>query len=285
MSVLRFTKMHGIGNDFVVIDQRTHPIELTPERCRLLADRRFGVGCDQILTLHAAKHSNANAAYRVWNSDGSQARQCGNGARCVAAWLLRDGTVAPGKTLYLESPSGVHRAEALEDGRIQVSMGVPEFSPRSIPLHGFNELQDTYAIELPGFPELHFGAVSMGNPHAVIEVEDVAGMQIEPLGRAMQADAHFPDSVNVGFAQVISPDEVRLRVFERGVGETLACGSGACAAAVVLMERGRIGRSVTVHLPGGDLRIAWEKHGQQVMMSGPAAFVFEGEFNFEGQGL
>lgn len=284
MSILRFSKMHGIGNDFVIIDQRTDPFELSPECCRLIADRRLGVGCDQIIGIHPAKHSNADAAYRIWNSDGSQARQCGNGARCVASWLLRDGCVDQGKTMHLESPAGVHRAECLPDGRVRISMGVPEFTPRNIPLLGFADMQDSYALDLPGFAPVTFGAVSMGNPHAVIEVEDAAGMQIEALARAIQADAHFPDSVNVGFAQVVSAEEVRLRVYERGVGETLACGSGACAAAVVLMEHGRVGRSVTVRLPGGELQIEWPTHGQPVMMTGPTAFVFEGEFDFEGIG-
>lgn len=277
--------MHGIGNDFVMIDQRTNPTDLTPERCRLLADRRLGVGCDQIIGIYPAKHSNAVVAYRIWNADGSQAGQCGNGARCVAAWVQREAPGKVGQVMHLESPKGVHRAQCMADGQVQISMGVPEFTPRNIPMVGFADMQDSYALALPGFPEIHFGAVSMGNPHAVIEVDDVAGMQIEPLARAVQTDIHFPDSVNVGFAQVISRDEVQLRVYERGAGETLACGSGACAAAVVLMEHGRVARSVTVRLPGGDLQIEWPQHGQSVLMTGPTAFVFEGEFDFEGQGL
>lgn len=283
MSVLSFSKMHGIGNDFVIIDQRTDPFELTPERCRLLAHRRLGVGCDQIIGIYAAKHSNADAAYQIWNSDGSQARQCGNGARCVAAWLLREGSVEPNKTMHLESPSGVHRAHGVGNGHIQISMGVPEFTPRDIPLLGFSEMQDQYTLSLRDLADVTLGAVSMGNPHAVIEVKDLAGMEIATLARALQASAHFPDSVNVGFAEVKARNEISLRVYERGVGETQACGSGACAAAVVLMEHGRVDRSVNVHLPGGTLQIEWLQHGHSVMMTGPTAFVFEGEFEFEGQ--
>ncbi|MFC5579143.1 diaminopimelate epimerase [Lysobacter niabensis] len=274
--VLRFSKMHGAGNDFVVIDLRDGATTLDASLCRALGDRHMGVGCDQILTIEAPRSANAVASYRIWNSDGSLARQCGNGARCVAAWLLRDGT-ARGDAFDVDSPVDTHHVTCLADGRIRIAMGVPRFAPRDVPLHGFDAVQDEYVLEYDD-TVFTFGAVSMGNPHAVIEVDDVAHAPVEVVGPLLQSQHAFPDSANIGFAQVESRDRVRLRVYERGAGETLACGSGACAAAVVLMRRGRIDRSVTIALPGGELQIEWPRDDATVMMAGPAAFVFEGTF-------
>ncbi len=274
-AALRFSKMHGAGNDFVVLDLRGAKAPPSPSLCRALADRHAGVGCDQILTIEDPRGA-AVASYRIWNADGSPAQQCGNGARCVAAWVVRDGA-ARGDAFELDSPAGTHAVEALGEGRYRVAMGVPQFAPQAIPLAGFGEAQDEYAIELDGAP-VRFGAASMGNPHAVIEVVDVDAAPVAALGAALQRDAAFPQSANVGFAEVVARDRIRLRVYERGVGETLACGSGACAAVAVLARRGRVGRDVAVSLPGGELRIAWPGDTAQVTMAGPTRFVFEGEW-------
>lgn len=278
---LRFSKMHGAGNDFVVIDLRDGSTTLDAALCRALGDRHTGVGCDQILTIEAPRSASAVASYRIWNSDGSHARQCGNGARCVAAWLLRDGT-ARGDAFDVDSPVDTHQVTRLPDGphdtgMFRIAMGVPRFAPQDVPLRGFDATQDEYILEHDG-AAFTFGAVSMGNPHAVVEVDDVAGAPVHAVGALLQSLPAFPDSANIGFAQVESRDRVRLRVYERGAGETLACGSGACAAAVVLMKRGRIARKATIALPGGELQIEWPRDDAPVTMAGPAAFVFEGTF-------
>ena len=273
---LRFTKMHGAGNDFVVIDLRDGTPPPDASLAARLADRHFGVGCDQILTIEAARSAGAVASYRIWNSDGSGSQQCGNGARCVAAWLVRDGA-AHGDRFELDSPLATHEVQRLGGDRYSIAMGVPRFDPALIPLAGFDVAQVRYPFVLDG-RELGFGAVSMGNPHAVIEVDDVQAAPVAAWGPALQASGLFPQSANIGFAQVLARDHVRLRVLERGVGETLACGSGACAAAAVLVRSGRIARSVRISLPGGDLRIDWPDDAAAVIMSGPAAFVFEGEW-------
>ncbi|MDR6842716.1 diaminopimelate epimerase [Pseudoxanthomonas sacheonensis] len=274
--VLRFSKMHGAGNDFVVIDLRNGTPPPDSALASQLADRHFGVGCDQILTIEKPRSAGAVASYRIWNSDGSTSQQCGNGARCVAAWLVRDG-VAQGNRFRVDSPLATHDVERLPGDRYAIAMGVPEFDPAKIPLAGFASGQDGYEIALDG-KAISFGAASMGNPHAVIEVQDIDAAPIATLGPALQSSAAFPQSANIGFAQVVARDRLRLRVFERGVGETLACGSGACAAAAVLMRRGKLDRAATVSLPGGDLQISWPDDAAEVIMSGPAAFVFEGEW-------
>ncbi|MCD0257131.1 diaminopimelate epimerase [Xanthomonas melonis] len=273
---LRFTKMHGAGNDFVVLDLRNGAPPPDAALAARLADRHFGVGCDQILTIEAPRSDAAVAAYGIWNSDGSAARQCGNGARCVAAWLVREG-VAHAERFVIDSPVGAHAVEQVDAGTYAVAMGVPRFEPAQIPLAGFAHAREEYALPVHG-ETVRFGAVSMGNPHAVVEVGRVDAAPVERVGSLLQQNAAFPDSVNVGFAQVVDVAHVQLRVFERGVGETLACGSGACAAAVVLMQRGRVERDVRVSLPGGELRIRWPGDGQDVVMSGPAVFVFDGEW-------
>ena len=273
---LRFSKMHGAGNDFVVIDLRNGAQPPDAALASRLADRHFGAGCDQILTIEKPRSADAVASYRIWNSDGSASQQCGNGARCVAAWLVRDG-VARGNRFRVDSPLATHDVERLQGDRYSIAMGVPQFDPARIPLTGFASVQDGYEIALDGQTIL-FGAVSMGNPHAVIEVQDIDTAPVATLGPALQSSVVFPQSANIGFAQVIARDKLRLRVFERGVGETLACGSGACAAAAVLMRRGKLDRAATVSLPGGDLQISWPDDVAEVIMSGPAAFVFEGEW-------
>ena len=274
---LRFTKMHGAGNDFVMVDLRHGQAVPDASLCRALADRHSGVGCDQIITIEAPRSAASVASYRIWNADGSQAQQCGNGARCVAAFVVRDGLVH-GTRFELDSPAGTHAVDVLPDNRFRIAMGVPDFVPAHVPLAGQGEAaRDAYDVDVEG-QVLRIGAASMGNPHALLEVDDIATARVGLQGPALQRSPAFPESVNVGFAQVVARDRIRLRVYERGVGETLACGSGACAAAAVLMRRGRIDRDVVVALPGGELRIAWPDDASPITMAGPAAFVFEGEW-------
>jgi len=272
---LHFSKMHGAGNDFVVIDLRGDTPPPDAALCRALADRHTGVGCDQILTIERPRNPAAVASYRIWNADGSTSQQCGNGARCIAAWLVRDGAVTAGEFL-LDSPVATHAVSCLGDGRYRIAMGVPDFTPASIPLLGFDDGQDEYVLEFDD-TVVAFGAVSMGNPHAVIEVDDVAAAPVAMIGPMLQSQCAFPQSANVGFAQVESRARVLLRVCERGVGETLACGSGACAAAAVLMRRDRVDREISVVLPGGELRIAWPADDAPMTMAGPASFSYEGD--------
>jgi diaminopimelate epimerase len=280
---LRFTKMHGAGNDFVVLDLRGDRPAPDADLCRALADRHMGVGCDQILTIEAPRSANAIASYRIRNSDGSHAQQCGNGARCIAAWLVRDGSAPSLGDFAIDSPTGLHAATRDAQGNFEIDMGVPEFSPPRIPLSGYADEQDEYALELDG-GTLRFGAVSMGNPHALIEVDAVDLAPVGHVGPLLQRCHAFPESVNVGFAQVLAPDRIRLRVYERGAGETLACGSGACAAVAVLARRGRVdaANGVAVALPGGELRIHYDPTTGRIAMSGPAAFVFEGNMVEKG---
>lgn len=275
-AVLPFSKMHGAGNDFVVIDLRDGTPPPDAQLASRLADRHFGVGCDQILTIEAPRSAEAVASYRIWNSDGSLSQQCGNGARCVAAWLVRDG-VARGDRFRVDSPLATHDVMRLGDDRYSIAMGVPQFDPSKIPLAGFAEARERYEIQLDG-KTISFGAVSMGNPHALVEVADIDSAQVAMLGALLQSSSAFPQSANVGFAQVLARDHLRLRVYERGVGETLACGSGACAAAALLIRRGTVDRDVRISLPGGDLQISWPDDAAEVIMSGPAAFVFEGDW-------
>lgn len=268
--------MHGIGNDFVVIDCRARALPLTAAEIARLGDRHFGVGFDQLLTIEPSRDPGCAWRYGIYNRDGSEAGQCGNGVRCVAAWLRRAGALGEGLT-RLQSPSGAVAVEMLADGRVRVDMGVPQFAPAAIPLH---EAQTAITYKrMLGTADVEFGAVSMGNPHAVIEVADVAAAPVADWGPALETHADFPDRANVGFAQVLSPQAIRLRVWERGVGETQACGSGACAAVVALVRRGRVGANVDVQLPGGLLQISWAGPGEPVWMTGPAAFVFEGNYH------
>ncbi|MBP8097934.1 MAG: diaminopimelate epimerase, partial [Arenimonas sp.] len=238
---IRFSKMHGAGNDFVLVDLRGGQPRPDAAIARAIGNRHTGVGFDQLLTIEASELPACVARYRIWNSDGSQAQQCGNGARCVAAWLVRDGAASP-PGFKMESPAGVIEVECLADGRFALDMGLPEFTPSAIPFNVAAE-RVQYEVVLDGNP-IRFGAVSMGNPHAVIVVDAVAQAPVALIGPMLQSAGDFPESVNVGFAQIVSPAEIDLRVFERGAGETLACGSGACAAIAVLVRQGRVGRHV-----------------------------------------
>ncbi|MFD7626618.1 diaminopimelate epimerase [Streptomyces sp. NPDC059851] len=275
-ATLPFTKMHGAGNDFVVLDLRDAE-DPSPDLCRALADRHKGVGCDLVLGIRNPRSAEAVVAFDIWTADGSRSQQCGNGARCVAAWAVRAG-LARGPRFALDSPSGTHAVDVLDAHTFRIALAVPQFTPGSVPLFGFDDEQDLYETELAGGTHLRFAAVSMGNPHAVIEVDETATAPVAEVGRAVQESGLFLPTVNVGFAQVESRDRIRLRVHEYGAGETLACGSGACAAAAVLMRRGRVDRSVSVVLPGGELHISWPDDTADILMTGPAAFAYEGTF-------
>ncbi len=271
----RFAKMHGAGNDFVMLDLRDGKPAPDEETLRRLADRHFGVGCDQVIGIADPVARGSVASYRIWNSDGSIAQQCGNGARCVAAWLRRNGAVAV-SDFALDSPTGTHAVRAHGDDDFSIEMGMPEFAPARIPF-AMAKQNARYELDIDGEP-IRFGAVSMGNPHALIEVADIATAPVHTLGPALQMRGEFPQGVNVGFAEVMDAGNIALRVFERGVGETLACGSGACAAVAILVRQQRVDREVAVELPGGTLRVVWPQDDAPVVMRGPAAFVFEGEW-------
>ena len=272
-----FVKMHGLGNDFVLLDQRAHHYGLSPAQIARVADRRFGIGCDQLLSLETPRDAAAAVRYRIFNADGSSAEHCGNGVRCVARYLEQRGETRAGKVL-VEIGAEVFELSLLADGQVRVDMGRPRFAPADIPLEVSAEAE-RYALSFEGEAR-HFGAVSMGNPHAVFEVEATASAPVERLGTALQDHALFPRRVNVGFMQVLAPERIRLRVFERGVGETQACGTGACAAVAVGRRWRRLAARVTVELRGGELTIAWDGDPQHSLwMTGPATFVFEGSID------
>ena len=272
---LHFSKMHGIGNDFVVVDCRERPLGLTSAQIARIGDRHMGIGFDQLLTIEPTRDPSCAFYYGVFNADGSPSGQCGNGVRCIAAWLRRAGALGAG-AVRLQSPSGPVEVVLLDDGRVRVDMGEPRFDPRSVPI-GLPSA-DPYTVDIAG-QRVRFGSVSMGNPHAVIEVADVASVPLATLGRSLSVNTVFPEGCNVGFAQIISRSQIALRVWERGAGATLACGTGACAAIAVLHRRGKVGDDVEVSLPGGALDISWAGHGHTLWMTGPAAFVYEGDID------
>jgi len=276
MPVLRFSKMHGAGNDFIVLDRRTSQDELARDDIVRIAQRHTGVGCDQLLTLDRPTRDDCVARYRIWNCDGSAALQCGNGVRCLVAWLKRDGAIDD-RTVKLEGPAGIVSARIAGHGAVSVEMGVPQFEPASVPFEAGGDAS-LHAIEADG-RSVEIGVVSIGNPHAVLVVPDTDTAPVATLGPALESHVRFPERANIGFAQVLTREAIRLRVHERGAGETLACGSGACAAVAVLRRRGALDARVAVTLPGGTLVIEWPGEGQPLWMSGPAAFVFEGEWN------
>ncbi|MES9942766.1 MAG: diaminopimelate epimerase [Candidatus Thiodiazotropha sp. 6PLUC2] len=271
--ILQFTKMHGLGNDFVIIDAVNQQASLSESSCRLIADRRFGIGCDQILLVEPAKLPNTDFHYRIFNADGSEAGACGNGARCFAKFVRRH-KLSDQQTLRVSTSSGIIVLHHLDNGMVEVDMGEPQFEPQAIPFIS-DKRTDQYSLDVAG-EEHTISAVSMGNPHAVLLVADCDFAPVESLGPLIERHERFPERTNVGFLQVVNPGEVRLRVFERGAGETLACGSGACAAVAVGRQLGLLEEQVVVHLPGGDLVIEWAAEGQTVLMRGPAETVYEG---------
>ena len=269
-----FSKMHGLGNDFVVIDAVSRPLGLSADQVRLLADRRFGIGCDQLLLVEPSRIADADLRYHIYNADGSEAEMCGNGARAFARFV-RDRGLNEGDELRLDTDAGVVVTRLESDGEVTVNMGPPVLEPAVIPFEAAARA-DAYELEVDG--DVHeIGAVSMGNPHAVLRVDALDSAPIETLGPRIERHPRFPNRVNVGFMEVISSREVRLTVWERGAGKTLACGTGACAAVVSGRLRGWLDEEVAVHLPGGRLVISWRGDDEPVWMRGPAVQVFEGE--------
>ncbi|HZW24735.1 MAG TPA: diaminopimelate epimerase [Gallionella sp.] len=273
--ILKFTKMHGAGNDFVVIDGVRQKIELTPEQFRFLADRHFGVGCDQILLVEKAQQPEADFRYRIFNADGGEVEQCGNGARCFVRFV-HEQNLTPKREIVVETYGGLIRPSLEADGRVTVNMGAPVFDPVRIPFDGQGAVSEP--LEVAG-ETLEISAVSMGNPHAVQVVADVELAPVEKLGPLIEHHPRFPKRVNAGFMQIKDRNHIRLRVFERGSGETLSCGTGACAAVVAGIRRGLLDSPVNVATHGGTLTIAWAGEGEPVLMTGPAITVFEGEIN------
>ena len=282
MGTLQFTKMHGAGNDFIVFEESALPCGLpSREQWRRLADRHTGIGFDQALVIFRPRQAGTDIFYRIFNADGGEVEQCGNGARCVAEWLRLAGR-ADGGTLAMDSPGGLVHARLEQPGRVSVDMGAPRFEAASLPFlpgaPGVTPVADgaRHAVELAG-RRVEFAIASMGNPHAVILVDDVASAPVAEIGAALQRHPSFPQSVNVGFMQLVDDAHIRLRVFERGVGETLACGTGACAAVAVGRKAGRLAGDVEVALPGGKLRIRWSGAGEPLWMTGPADVAFRGQ--------
>ena len=271
--MINFTKMHGLGNDFVVIDAINQLIALTPEQIRRLSDRHFGIGFDQLLLVEKPVSDNADFKYRIFNADGGEVSQCGNGARCFARFV-RDKKLSDKDEIRVDTGSGQLLLRFNEDGLITVNMGIPKHKPTEIPLLAERESL-LYNITVNGI-EQAFGAVSMGNPHAVLRVNDAESAPVADWGKQLESHAVFPERANIGFMQIIDRQHIKLRVYERGAAETLACGSGACAAVVIGIEQNLLAPKVSVELPGGELQISWSGRGEPVFMTGPAVSVFEG---------
>lgn len=273
---VEFTKMHGLGNDFMVINQVTQNIQLNSDQVRRLADRHTGVGFDQLLLVSPPTSPDVDFTYRIFNADGTEVEQCGNGARCFARFVRMKGLTNK-YNISVSTKKGKMVLNIEDDGQVTVNMGQPEFEPSKIPFRA-KQTEKTYIMRVEE-QTLFCGAVSMGNPHVVTIVDDVTTANVETLGPLLESHERFPERVNAGFMQVISRDEVNLRVYERGAGETQACGSGACAAVAVGIVQGALDNKVKVHLPGGDLEIQWKGPGHPLYMTGPATHVFDGQLN------
>lgn len=276
MMKLKFTKMHGAGNDFVVIDGVHREIYLTSEQIRLLADRHFGVGCDQVLLVERSQNDEADFRYRIFNADGGEVEQCGNGARCFVRFV-HDHKLTSKREIVVETKSGLISPRLEDDGRVTVNMGAPIFEAARIPF-----VSDSDAIIQPldvNGETVQITAVSIGNPHAVQVVDDIQQASVGTLGPLIESHPRFPKRVNAGFMQVVDRGHIKLRVYERGTGETMSCGTGACAAVVSGIRRGLLDNVVQVATHGGMLSISWAGAGAPVMMTGPAITVFDGEIN------
>ena len=275
---IQFTKMHGLGNDFVVIDAVSQHVNLRASQIEKLANRHTGVGFDQLLLIEPPSRPDADFDYRIFNSDGGEVEHCGNGARCFAKFVTdRELTSKP--VITVNTARGLIELELTDLGLVRVNMGQPGLDPNALPYVGPPELDasQTVALDIP-FDQKQFGLISMGNPHAVCIVDSVDSIAVEDIGRAVQMLPQFPDSVNVGFVEIVSRTEIRLRVYERGAGETLACGTGACAAVAYARLLEQLDSQVSVATRGGNLQIEWQGIGHDLMMTGPAESVFEGEF-------
>jgi len=271
---LKFTKMHGLGNDFVVLDATRAPLALDRDQLRFLADRHFGIGCDQILQIEPPRSPDTDFYYRIFNADGGEVEQCGNGARCFVRFVREHGLTEKTE-IRVGTQSGVIVPKLEADGRVTVDMGVPQFEPARIPFIAERRAL-TYQLDVGG-AAIEISALSMGNPHAVQVVKDVDAAPVLTQGPAIEAHARFPQRVNAGYTQIIDRGRIKLRVYERGAGETLACGTGACAAVVAGIQRNLLDDSVVVATRGGDLGISWQGEGKPVLMTGPAVTVFSGE--------
>ena len=269
----KFTKMHGLGNDFVLIDCVNQSVRLNPEQLRYLADRRLGIGCDQILLVEKTE-SNADFRYRIFNSDGSEVEQCGNGARCLVRYVYDKGMTQK-KEISLETLGGIIFPKLEINGEVTVNMGIPKFEPKEIPFVA-DKRMPTYLLDIDE-KQIEFSILSMGNPHAVQIVEDINHSPILTEGSLIESHSRFPKYVNAGYMQIVNREHINLRVHERGAGETLSCGTGACAAVVAGISRGLLDSTVTVRTTGGDLSICWKGGNNSVWMTGPAISVFDGE--------
>lgn len=276
--LLRFTKMHSLGNDFMVVDMVTQNVCLSPEQIRDMADRHVGVGFDQLLLVEPPGRPDMDFRYRIFNADGNEVEQCGNGARCFARFV-RNKRLTVKELIRVEAARGDIELRIEKSGNVTVNMGEPILDPWDVPFKTDRQ-SITYDLEVDG-RKLEIAVVSMGNPHAVLQVDDVASAPVERLGSMIHRHARFPKRCNAGFMQIVKPSELRLRVYERGVGETLACGTGACAAVVAGRLQGMLEETVTVTLPGGSLLITWKGEGYPVMMTGPACRVYEGQMHIQ----
>ena len=270
----KFKKMQGIGNDFVLLDSFFQSFSLTTKQIKHIANRRYGIGCDQVLLLEPPKNKESDVFYRIFNSDGSEVGQCGNGARCSAIYLYDKGLVKK-DIIIAETISGKLTLQINNSNLVTVNMGIPKFEPKDIPLNVDKKLEN-YSLELDK-KNIIFSAVSIGNPHALVVTNDIESSLFDATATALQKNSIFPEGVNVGFAQIMDRKTIKLRVFERGVGETLACGSGACAATAVLRQQDLVDEMVDVELRGGVLKISWTGEDQSIFMDGPVSTVYEGE--------
>ena len=278
--VLRFTKMHGLGNDFMVVDAVSQMFRLRPEMIRELADRHFGIGFDQLLVVEPPGLPDVDFRYRIFNADGSEVEQCGNGARCFARFV-RDQRLTNKKVMRVQTAGGIIELRMEKDGLVKVDMGVPRLEPATIPFSA-DEFAPVYNVDVNG-QNIELSAVSVGNPHGVVLTDDVDNAPVATLGPLLEKHWRFPAKANIGFMQIVNRNHIRLRVFERGCGETLACGTGACAAVVAGCLRGLLDPRVEVELPGGRLVIEWQGPGAAVMMDGPVANVFEGQLRLPAE--
>ena len=275
--LLHFTKMHGLGNDFMVVDMVSQNLRLPPEKIRRLADRRFGVGFDQLLLVEPPTNPDMDFRYRIFNADGSEVEQCGNGARCFARFV-RDKKLIGSNRIRVQTASGNIELNLHSNGDVTVDMGMPRLKPEQVPFNA-QQRNATYPLQFDG-RKIEVSAISMGNPHCVIQVDDVLHAPVDAWGAVIEVHPDFPRKCNVGFMEVVHQDEINLRVFERGVGETMACGTGACAAVVAGCLRGLLSDNVKVNLPGGRLTVQWSGDGSPVMMTGSATRVYEGYTRF-----
>lgn len=277
--LLPFTKMHGLGNDFMVVDLISTPVELNAKLIRALSDRHFGIGFDQLLLIEAPTEPDIDFNYRIFNCDGNEVEHCGNGARCFARFVLDKGLTQQ-HTLHVKTKRGKIVLHVEDSGFVTVDMGTPDFNPAALPFNATPASQYQRSITVNGRSEnIHFYCASMGNPHAVIVVEDLDSTPVQAIGKALGAHPDFPQSVNVGFMQVLDRSTIKLRVFERGAGETLACGTGACAAVACGRAAGVLDSEVCAHLTGGDLNLTWDGAQASVLMRGPAQSVFDGHID------